>query len=630
MKIFAKICAVALVSALLASCGGDSENAGTPIFGSGSGSCPTPAASGAASTCSPAATIDVVATSVQAGTGGDTVTISATVKGSNNVGLASVPVGFSVDTGTLTGAVAATDPNGVATAKFSAGADRSNRTATVKVTSGSASGQILIGITGTTLAYTGVTTIPLSGVSTVGVKAVDSKGVVISGLPVTVSSSLNNGLSATATSTDATGNATVTYTATAAGVDTLTFAGAGTSASQAIQVSAANFSFVTPAAGTQVPVTTPQTLTVKYLQGNAPVANQTINFSATAGVVSPLSTQTDAAGMATVSITSSTASPALVQASVAGAHIQATLPLVFTAQAPATLVLQVSPTAIGPNPTGVTTQQAQVLATVTDSNGNPVAGATVAFNRTADPSGGNLSQATAVTDSSGNATVQYISGASSTANNGVQITATVLGTAVAGSTQLTVNQSALFIALGTGNVISNLDPQTYQKDWTVYVTDANGVAVPNVDLTIKVLPLRYGKGHLVFLNSVWQIDAPTYHLCANEDTNYTGNLADGNDLNGDGKLEPGNVISVTTLGGGSNGSIKTDNTGRATITLLYAESYVPWVDVALVAQAIVSGTESSTQAIFTVPGLASDFNSATNPPAGTTSPFGINDCATPN
>jgi hypothetical protein len=85
---------------------------------------------------------------------------------------------------------------------------------------------------------------------------------------------------------------------------------------------------------------------------------------------------------------------------------------------------------------------------------------------------------------------------------------------------------------------------------------------------------------------------------------------------------------VSTASG--NGIARTDTTGRATISLIYAESYVPWVKVRLVAQATVAGTESSNDQLFYVVGLAADFNSATNPPAGVVSPFGVNDCATPD
>ncbi len=57
---------------------------------------------------------------------------------------------------------------------------------------------------------------------------------------------------------------------------------------------------------------------------------------------------------------------------------------------------------------------------------------------------------------------------------------------------------------------------------------------------------------------------------------------------------------------------------------------MPWVKVRLTAQATVSGTESSNAQEFYVRGLAADFSSATNPPAGTTSPFGVNACNVPN
>ncbi len=202
-----------------------------------------------------------------------------------------------------------------------------------------------------------------------------------------------------------------------------------------------------------------------------------------------------------------------------------------------------------------------------------------------------------------------------------------------GDATMTVTQSALFIGLGTGNVISNLDPQTYKKDWVVYVTDSNGVAVANKDLTIKVLPVEYRKGHLVF-NTVWTYDLATladlrergYRLHGRRD-------APAKDFNGSGNLQPGNVVLITTTQtttAAASGIARTDSTGRATITLLYAESYSPWVKVRLTAQATVSGTESSNAQEFYVDGLASDFTSATNPPAGVISPFGVNPCNVPN
>jgi hypothetical protein len=633
---FLKWALAAMTLSLVAACGGDG-NAGTSPFNS-SGCSGASAASGV-SCSNPAKSVDVLASTVQVGSGGDTVTISAVVKDSNNVALVGAPVSFSANSGNITAASAVTNGSGVATATFTAGADRSNRQVTVSVKSGSATGTVTLDVVGTVLSYSGVTTVPLNGLATLPIKAVDSRGTPIAAFPVTVASSLGNGVAPASLVTDSLGTASVAYAATNAGADTLTFTAPGSVVAPVLQVSAADFSFVTPVANTQIPVTTSRTVTVRYLSANVPQAGRTVNFAVTAGVVTPASVVTDAAGQASVQVSSLTASPAVIQATVPADTVQATLPVAFVALTPAKLVLQVSPTAIGPNPAGSNNQQAQLVATVTDANGNPVSGATVTFNRLADPSGGNLSQASTATDASGQATVQYIAGPSTTANNGVQVRATVLGApSVFGDASLTVNQSALFIALGTGNTITNLDPQTYKKDWVVYVTDSNGVAVPNINLTIKILPIDYRKGVLVFSGGSWSYDLVTpgqFFLCQNEDANYNGilDLALNEDFNQDGRLQPGNVISLTTAQtptAAATGTARTGTDGRATITLLYAESYVPWVKVRLVAQAIVSGTESSTEAQFIVDGLSTDFTSSSVPPAGYISPFGVNDCATPN
>jgi len=645
---FLKFGSLFACASLLAACGGGGGSAGTSPFNSGGGGTTTAAAS-----------IDVIASAVQVGSGGDQVTITAIVKGAGNVSLPTTAVSFATDSGTLTSASVLTDASGAATATLSAGADRSNRAITVTATSGNATGKVVLPVTGTKLSYTGPTTVGLGKSAIASVTAVDSKGAPISGLTVAVTSSLNNGLSATSISTDAQGAAPITYTAATAGNDTLTFAGAGLTLATSIQISADNFSFVDAGnnalvPGMQIAVLNPTTLRVRYLVNNAPQAGKTVQFTSTAGTVTSPSV-TDANGVASAVVTSNTASPATVQATItSGATItQTTIPIVFVALAPSKVTLQVAPISIGPNVGTSTTQQARLLATVVDVNANPVAGATVNFSRVVDPSGGNLSQPSATTDSSGQAFVQFIAGATATANNGVQVKAQVAGTAVFGTASLSVNRSALFIALGTGNTISNLDEQTYKKDWVVYVTDSNGVAVPNITLTIKALPLLYGKGTLSFGSSWTRIDGPNDPdfrgnainsiACQNEDDGgpsqvaanaYNGVLDPGEDRNGDGRLQPGNVISVTAAGGTAGaavGTFTTDTTGRATISLIYAESFVPWVKIRLSAFAVVSGTESSAQSDFWVVGSAPDFNNATVSPAGQRSPFGtVLNCTNPN
>ena len=626
-----------LVSLGLAACSGGGGSEGTSPFVDGNGN-PPPASSATA--------VDVIASAVQIGSGGDQVTISAIVKGAGNVALAAAPVTFSTDSGTLTSAATVSDKSGVATATLAAGANKSNRNITVTATSGGVRGTIVIPVVGTALTYAGVTTVTLGNTASIGVKAVDSKGAVIAGLAVTVTSSLNNGLSAGTVTTDAQGAATLTYTATNAGSDKVKFDAGGASVTAPIQISTEAFTFISPVAGKKIPVGTSSPVTLQYFSNGTAVANASILFAITGGSVTP-SGVTGSNGQVTVFVTSTTASPATVQATFmntgTGLSVQATLPIEFVAQAPAKLVLQTTPTAVGPNPGGATAQQARILATVTDAAGNPVSGIAVNFNRVSDPSGGNLSLASATTDGSGQASVQFIAGPNTTASNGVVLRATVASnSAVFGDATMTVSQSALFIALGTGNVISNIDPQTYKKDWVVYVTDANGVAVPNITLTIKVLPLRYGKGKLTFTSGKgWQaLNDGSSVFCANEDNGagitanaYNGILDAGEDFNGSGSLEPGNVISVTTstqVTAASTGILTTDASGRGTVSLIYAESYSPWVEVKLRAEAVVAGTESFKEAIFFVPALAEDFNSATVAPAGEVSPFGINACNIPN
>ena len=615
---------VALVAAVfMVACGGAGDTRTPQSGGGGGGGGVTPTA----------ATVELVTSSTELGTGGDEVTITAIVKAAGNVSLAGAAVAFSSDTGTLTAISALTDSAGVATAKLKAGSDKSNRTAHVTATSGGVVGALDVKITGTTIDITGVTTLSLGTTSTLSVKAADSRGNAIAGTSLTVASSLGNGLSAASVSTDAQGNASLTYTATKSGSDVVTVSGAGATDATTITISGEDFKFTSPVANQQVPVSTPsapssQTLVAQYLKNGVAQVGVTVNFASTAGQLSAQSAQTDGTGKASVSISSTTAAAATVQATLQGATpASATLSIQFVATTPSALVLQISPTAIAPNTSGSTTNQAQVRARVTDANGNPVANKTVNFSRDVDPSGGNLSQPSAVTDLNGVAIVQYISGPQSTANNGVQLRATVAGTpSVFGLASLTVNQAALFIALGTGNVITNLDPQTYKKDWVAYVTDSNGIAVPGVTLTIRVLPTRYRKGRLVFdtIAKAWVFGAVS-PLCPSEDTNENGVLDPLEDVNGNGTLQPGNVISVTP------GNVQTDANGRTTLSLIYAESYVPWVEVRLSVTAVVAGTESKTSTVFVVQGLDSDFTSATVAPAGQTSPFGVGlSCTNPN
>ncbi len=573
-----------------------------------------------------ATSIELIAESTSVTTAGDGVVIRAFVKDANNNALTAAPLIFATSTGTLSAISSVTNAAGTGSATLSAGSDKSNRNAVVTVRSGTVVNTLTLPIDGTTVRVSGPTSLIQRTSGAFDVAVSDSRGNPVPGVVVTAVSSLGNPTvtSAPERRTDANGQVRFNYTATNAGTDSLEFTSSGArNPSTQLVVSSQTFAFVSPSASATVNVGTTQPLTVE-LQGVTPLAGVRIDFAATGGVLSggslaPASTQTNAAGQATVNFSSTSAGPVTVQATVVGTGSSTTLPLRVVATVPSTLVLQISETAIAPNTSAAGTNETLVLAKVSDAAGNPVQGQTVNFTRVTDPSGGNLLQVSAPTDDSGTATVRYRSGSQSTANNGVVLSATVAGTtpAVTGSATLTVSQSALFIALGTGNVITNLDPQTYKKDWVVYVTDSNGIPVNGATLTIKAIPVNYRTGVLGWNGAFWAYAAPIYS-CRSEDRNQNGTLdrtPRDEDDNADGVLWPGNVISVTP------GSVQTVN-GRATISLIYAESYAPWVDLLLTASATVAGTESRTDAQFIVNGFADDFNKQDVPPAGVVSPFG--------
>ena len=575
--------------------------------------------------------IELLAALPSIGTGGDQVQISAFVTDSNNVAKVGAPIRWSVVKGRISNQALVTDINGVARATLDAGSDKSNREAvvTASVTGTSAFKTLNVPIGNTRITYAGPTTSNVGSTVKLTFTAADSKQVAIGGAALTVTSVLGNGLAYLPT-TDSAGQISVDYVASKPGVDTVTVAGLGTSQTVTMTVTGSDedLAFIFPTPASKVLVGAPQTVTVRYRKSGVDQPGVQINLAATIGTLSSGSVTTGAGGLASATVTSGFAGSSMLSATLSASAVQATLPLSFIATVPATLVLQVTPTALAPNSGGATSQQATLVAKATDANGNPVSGSTINFSQLADPSGGLLQQASAVTDLNGVATVQYLSGAISTASGAVQLKAAVASNpAVSGTAVLTVNQSALFIALGTGNTITNFNPETYEKNWTVYVTDANGVRVTNVPVTVKVIPNYFAKGQMIWSELASQWVYLTYAECLNEDrANYNGRLDPGEDTNGDGSLTPGNVVFL-----GAN-TVTTDSNGSATITMRYAELYAPWIGVRLTATAIVAGTESTSFRDFPLDKLAGDFSVKTVAPAGARSPFGVDvtTCTNPN
>lgn len=542
------------------------------------------------------------------------ITISALVKDASNNALTGQSVSFVASSGVLSNVASVTGADGRATAVLTAGSDRSNRSITIAVKAGNSEGKIVVPVDGTTLSVAGSTSLLVGASATFAVNLKDSSGNAIAAQPIAVTSALGNAATPAQSTTDNAGAISFNYVASRSGADVITVTGAGVVQTLALNISSINFAFTSPAASTEVTVDTLRSVTVRYLENGVGVAGKNVSFATTRGQVAPDTRITDGNGNATVQVTSSSAGPATVSAQLNSTIT--TLPLNFVALTPASINLQASSAALPPNTSATTTNQVELRATVRDSSGNAVKGVTVNFTAVKDLSGGRIKTGTAMTDANGLATDSFISGAVSTAANGVEIRATVAGTAIAGTAPLTVSGQSLFINIAANNTIEKLST-TYRKTFSVQVNDANGAPVFGQNVTLSYYPPTYWKGEMAFnaTAEMWEVSQST--MCDNEDKDRNGQLSGNNvDINGDGRLTPGLPGLIAPP------FVTTDRFGGAEFTLEYGQQYAPWVLFDLSAKVVVAGTESSNAFKFRASALASDLTNKQVTPAGHVSPFG--------
>lgn len=554
-----------------------------------------------------------------------TVSFTVSVKDAQNRAMPGQTVTFTANSGNLVGALPAptTGASGqpVTGVSLTPGGDRSNRDILVTATAGSIKQTMTVVVTGTTLSLVGDSSVLLGGTASFVVTARDSSGTPIAGASLAASSSIGNSVTPSQLVTDSLGAARFTYRANNSGTDTLSVRGLGAMATATVAVSAEDFAFDPPLSGSAVRIGESSVVSVRLLSGGAPVAGRTVTFSTTRGAVTVATAVTDANGRASTSVNSTTSGPANIVARAGNA--QAVLPLTFVATVPSSLVLQANPGAVLPNGVGSTNNQATLQATVRDAAFNPVAGQVVNFTATSDLSNGTITPGSGVTDANGSVTVQFVPGALTTANEGVRISATVQGTGVSGTTSLTVSGQALFISIGKGKLLGELSEPVYKKEFSVYVTDANGAPVANKAVTLSVYPTSYSKGTLV-VGSVGDSTTEKWvqsisGTCPNEDVRRDGLLI-GQDTNNNGKLDPGLPVVVTPP------TVTTDAGGFATFHLQYGKNYALWLDTMITARASVGGTESVQTLAWGLEVLAADVNDVSSEPPNRVSPFGINAC----
>ena len=544
-------------------------------------------------------------------------TITALVRDANNNVVEGVPVLFGADSGGLAVTEPMTNPSGFATAELSTAGDPANRTISVTAEAGGLVGTVAVDVVGTQLVISGPSSLVQNDMATYTIVLSNAAGDGIPSQTVDVSSANGNTLAAATLTTDAAGQAQVEVTASAAGDDTLTATALGIDTTLALNVSNDSFSFVVPDQDTEIVLNDLQTVTVTWQVAGVPQPNEAISFSTTRGVLTALTDNTNALGEATVAISSANAGPAVVTATTPDGTATL-LSLEFVATVADTIEVQADPFTIAPN------EQSAITAIVRDPLNNLVKNKTIVFVLD-DVTGGVLSVASAVTDSQGRAQTFYTASNSTSASEGVVVTATVQDTpAVFDSAALTVAQREVFISMGTGNEIFEPNSAQYRKEFLVIVTDADGNGVEGVNVQLSILSDFYRKGFWALpLTGGWiqQITTPIEN-CPDEDINRNGVLDMGEDLNNSGLIEAGNVATVTVQAGGG-GTLITDANGLGLVDVIYAQDFAQWVFVALQARTDVQGTEFTETNRFWLDIAANDVNNRDATPPGQPSPYGV-------
>lgn len=442
-----------------------------------------------------------------------------------------------------------TDAKGMVTAKLFLGADRSNRTIVVTATTDSAIATNSIEVIGTTINISGVQSLAFGAQSKFTITLKDSSEKPIAGITLKVTSKTGNTITLTPDTgiTNSAGEITALVKATAAGADAITAEGAGATKILNLDVSSASFAFTVPVAAvepatTDIPLNTAQAVSVKWTEAGVPQVGKLVSFATTRGALAGVNpATTDANGVASgITVSSASSGPAFISATGAGGSPAANVAVEFVAKSASNVTAQSVPGTIQFT-TGVASQTSNsstISAVVRDSLNNLVKSAAVDFNVYEDPSGGSLSAARAITDSSGTAKVTYKAGNTSSAQNGVKIRATVSEiagvpiAAVNGTTALTVSGQSVLVRIGSDNLATSNSPvsPTYSKTYAAIVTDTAGNPVAGTDVHFALRPGQYRKGQWVIRQAVkngtltffWaQIVSTT---CPNEDRNFNGFL----------------------------------------------------------------------------------------------------------
>lgn len=571
------------------------------------------------------------------------VTLTALARDANNNLIPGVTVQFSAplaDNVGISVTRAVTDASGTAEAVLTTAGDARNRTTTVTARASNASDSVSVFITGSSLTVSGADSIGAGETASFVAALTNAGGEPIQGETVTVTSDAGNTISLGSDTTFTDGEIDFQVTGDVAGADTITVTALELVSQTPILISDFSLVIDQPSmAGIEIPLGQDQPFAVTLSTSGGPAAGEEISFTSTRGLVNDPAPNTVGDGTASTTVASSgrgSAGPAIFTASGPGGATES-IAVEFVATTPDAINAQASPTSIPVN------GSSQIRAIVRDPDGNLVKNQDVDFSLT-DPTGGNLSNGSSRTDSRGLATVTFNAGSvnsgSSDENNpaeldDVSVTATVRGSTptISDVANITVGGQALRIAIGTNNVVTEVDSDgdgiatEYLKEFAIVVTDPSGNAPPSgTTLRTRIVPMRYRTGSYQLFDTsmppdgtpdVWDFSDNTVQ-CLSEDGDLDGVLDEGEDVNNSFQLEPFSPARIE----GPEPTI--NENGIAEIDLIYPQSHNGWTEVELTVTATVTGTESFSSTRFFLEGLAEDFTNVDAPPPGQISPYGSN------
>lgn len=549
--------------------------------------------------------------------GNDVATITALITDENNRAMAEQEIEFASTGGVLQNITALTNINGEASAILALAHDYRNQDITVTVALGTSSGSVLVSAEGSTIDIAGPAALVLGDTAELTATLTAGNGEPISNQKVIFTSSASNTLTPNSGTTDTDGRVVVNVDSSN-GTDNISVTALEGSAVASHRLTVANdiLNINTPAAGGELAVGTVVDVQVQWESNGAPMANQNLVFGITAGqIVGDSVVATDASGIANIQITSNSAGPATISISSQASGDPATqMDLEFIATTPASLLISASSTRVS------TTDTSTITALVLDANGNPVKNQEVVF-ASADLKGGQLNPASAVSNSSGEASVTFTAGNQATIFEEIEIVARVQGTTIDGLTNLTVVERVLNVTIGTTDLIRELNGETqYSLPFVVQVADGGGAPLEEAIVEVSIRPLQYAKGYYRLVDAAglfpeeveagntfaadhWAARPETTVVCMAEDLNGNRILDAGEDNNNNGSLDPqdpavvaADSVNQPTVEGGV---IVTDATGSGFFAVIYPQSNAAWSRVEITARAKALGVEA--EATFTSP-----------------------------